>query len=91
MVFYGTGDTATIMSEGAKNNLKTVFDAMCSYSTSSGTETITKDDGAVVYLDKWHPIIYNCSMLSSHVFFRDDFQPEWHTVCRIQLTTLLRR
>lgn len=48
MVLYGTGDTATIMSEGAKNNLKTVFDAMCSYSTSSGTETITKDDGAVV-------------------------------------------
>ena len=48
MVLYGTGDTATIMSEGAKNNLKTVFDAMCSYSTSSVTETITKDDGAVV-------------------------------------------
>lgn len=48
MVLYGTGDTATIMSEGAKNNLKMVFDAMCSYSTSSGTETITKDDGAVV-------------------------------------------
>lgn len=48
MVLYGTGDTATIMSNGAKNNLKTLFDAMCSYSTSSGTETITKDDGAVV-------------------------------------------
>lgn len=48
MVLYGTGDTATIMSNGAKNNLKTIFDSMCSYYTSSGTETITKEDGATV-------------------------------------------
>lgn len=48
MVLYGTGDTATIMSDGAKKNLKTVFDAMCSYNTSSGTETITNADGTAV-------------------------------------------
>lgn len=38
MVKYGNGDTATDMTDKAKENLKKVFDDMCSYNISSGTE-----------------------------------------------------
>ena len=46
MVKYGVGDTATVMNETSKNRLKNVFDDMCSYTTSSGSETIENDDGS---------------------------------------------
>lgn len=39
MVKYGNGDTATDMTDKAKENLKSIFDDMCSYSISSRTET----------------------------------------------------
>lgn len=45
MVKYGDGDTATDMTDKAKENLKEVFDAMCSYSISSRTDTDTNDEG----------------------------------------------
>lgn len=45
MVKYGIGDTAAVMNDTSKGNLKTVFDAMCSYSTSSETVTTENDDG----------------------------------------------
>lgn len=45
MVKYGNGDTATDMTDKAKDNLKTVFDDMCSYSISSRTDTDTDDEG----------------------------------------------
>lgn len=45
MVKYGNGDTATDMTGRAKQNLKKVFDDMCSYSTSSGTETEQDENG----------------------------------------------
>ena len=45
MVKYGDGDTATDMTDKAKENLKTVFDDMCSYTTSTGTETDTDAEG----------------------------------------------
>ena len=45
MVKYGDGDTATDMTDKAKENLKEVFDAMCSYSISSRTDTDTDDEG----------------------------------------------
>lgn len=45
MVKYGDGDTATDMTDKAKENLKSVFDDMCSYSTSTGTETETDAEG----------------------------------------------
>ena len=45
MVKYGDGDTATDMTDKAKDNLKAVFDAMCSYSISSRTDTDTDDEG----------------------------------------------
>lgn len=45
MVKYGDGDTATDMTDKAKENLKSVFDDMCSYSISSRTDTETDDEG----------------------------------------------
>lgn len=45
MVKYGVGDTATDMTEIARGNLKSVFDAMCSYYVTSRTETETDSDG----------------------------------------------
>ncbi len=45
MVKHGDGDTATDMTDKAKENLKTVFDDMCSYSISSRTDTETDDEG----------------------------------------------
>lgn len=47
MVKYGVGETATIMNDTSKGWLKGVVDDMCSYTTSTGseTETVTNDDG----------------------------------------------
>lgn len=47
MVKYGVGDTATIMNATSKAWLKLVVDDMCSYTTSTGseTETVTNEDG----------------------------------------------
>lgn len=43
MVKYGDGDTAADMSEKNKKNLKKVFDDMCSYTTSTGTEKVMEN------------------------------------------------
>lgn len=45
MVKYGNGDTATDMTDKAKQNLKVVFDDMCSYSISGKTDTSVDDEG----------------------------------------------
>ena len=45
MVKYGVGDTATIMNTTSKAKLKSVFDDMCSYTTTSETETVENEDG----------------------------------------------
>ena len=45
MVKYGDGDTATDMTDKAKQNLKTVFDDMCSYTITSRTDTETDYEG----------------------------------------------
>lgn len=47
MVKYGVGDTATIMNDTSKAWLESVVDDMCSYTTSTGseTETVTNEDG----------------------------------------------
>lgn len=47
MVKYGVGDTAAIMNDISKTWLKSVVDDMCSYTTSSDseTETVTNEDG----------------------------------------------
>lgn len=45
MVKYGDGDTATDMTDKAKQNLKAVFDDMCSYTITSRTDTDTDDEG----------------------------------------------
>ena len=41
MVKYGVGDTATIMNDTSRGWLKSVVDDMCTYTTSSGSETET--------------------------------------------------
>lgn len=46
MVKYGDGDTATDMTDKAKQNLKAVFDDMCSYTITSRTDTDTDDEGS---------------------------------------------
>ena len=45
MVKHGDGDTATDMTDKVKQNLKAVFDDMCSYTISSRTDTETDDEG----------------------------------------------
>lgn len=45
MVRHGDGDTATDMTEKAKQNMKKVFDDMCRYHVTAGTETETDEDG----------------------------------------------
>ena len=45
MVKYGNGDTATDMTDKAKQNLKKVFGDMCSYNVTSGTETEINEEG----------------------------------------------
>ena len=45
MVKYGDGDTATDMTDKAKQNLKAVFDDMCSYTITSRTDTETDEEG----------------------------------------------
>lgn len=45
MVKYGNGDTATDMTDKAKENLKAVFDDMCSYTISERTETEEDEEG----------------------------------------------
>lgn len=45
MVKYGNGDTATDMTDRAGQNLKSVFDDMCSYTISVGTEIAEDEEG----------------------------------------------
>lgn len=47
MVKYGVGDTASIMNATSKEWLKSVVDDMCSYTASTGSETVTvtNEDG----------------------------------------------
>lgn len=45
MVKYGDGDTATDMTDKAKQNLKAVFDDMCSFRITSRTDTETDEEG----------------------------------------------
>ena len=45
MVKHGDGDTATDMTDEAKQNLKIIFDDMCSYTISSRTDTETDEEG----------------------------------------------
>ena len=48
MVKHGNGDTATDMTDRAKENLKSVFNGMCSYSISDRTETETDEEGETI-------------------------------------------
>ncbi|MCM1497893.1 MAG: C40 family peptidase [Clostridium sp.] len=48
MVKYGNGDTATDMTDKAKENLKSVFNDMCSYSITYRTDTGTDEEGNAV-------------------------------------------
>ncbi len=45
MVKYGVGDTAVEINSTSKAWIQTVVNDMCSYTTSSGTETVEVDDG----------------------------------------------
>jgi cell wall-associated NlpC family hydrolase len=48
MVKYGDGDMATDMTETAKENLKKVFDDMCSYEVTTEEETEEDEDGDTI-------------------------------------------
>lgn len=50
MVKHGIGDTATDMTDQAKENLEAVFDDMCSYSVSISTNVLSCPDGSVIVL-----------------------------------------
>lgn len=45
MVKHGVGDTATIINGTTRTWIKQVFDDMCTYTLTSGTETYTDEDG----------------------------------------------
>ena len=44
MVKYGVGDTATIMNDTSKGWLQDVVNDMCTYTTTSGSETVTVEN-----------------------------------------------
>lgn len=48
MVKYGVGETATVMNEQSKGWLKSIFDEMCPYTTTSATITTTDENGVVL-------------------------------------------
>lgn len=48
MVKHGIGDTATDMTDRAKEKLQTVFDDMCSYYITTSTRVVSFADGSVV-------------------------------------------
>lgn len=45
MVKYGVGDTATIINDTTRAWIKQVFDDMCSYTLTSGSEAYTDEEG----------------------------------------------
>ena len=45
MVKHGVGDTATLINDTTRSWIKQVFDDMCTYTLTSGTETYTDEDG----------------------------------------------
>lgn len=45
MVKHGVGDTATIINDTSRNRIKEVFDDMCTYTVTSGTESYTDEEG----------------------------------------------
>ena len=45
MVKYGVGNTASVMNDTSKANLKAVFDDMCTYTTSTEEEKIENNEG----------------------------------------------
>lgn len=47
MVEYGNGDTATIMTDSAKDNLQKVVDDMCSYTITYGYEDVADPGGTI--------------------------------------------
>ena len=48
MVKHGIGDTATDMTDRAKEKLQTVFDDMCSYYITTSTRVVSFADGSVI-------------------------------------------
>lgn len=48
MVKYGVGETATVMNEQSKGWLKSIFDEMCTYTTTSATITTTDENDVVL-------------------------------------------
>jgi len=48
MVKHGVGDTATDMTDRAKEKLQTVFDDMCSYYITTSTRVVSFADGSVI-------------------------------------------
>ena len=48
MVKHGIGDTATDMTDRAKEKLQTVFDDMCSYYITISTRVVSFADGSVI-------------------------------------------
>ena len=44
MVKHGVGDTATIINDTTRTWIKQVFNDMCTYTLTSGTETYTDEE-----------------------------------------------
>jgi hypothetical protein len=81
MVKYGVGDTASIMNDTSKAWLKSVVDDMCSYTTSTGseTETVTNEDGTTstmttTYLYVNVTLKSNRDMISEYGFNSDEVE-----------------
>ena len=47
MVKHGVGDTATIINDTSRNRIKEIFEDMCTYTVTSGTENYTDEEGNV--------------------------------------------
>lgn len=75
MVKYGDGELATDMTETAKENLKKVFDDMCSYEVTKEEETEEDEDGdTITYTRKYVDVTLKTyrDMISLYDFKEDE-------------------
>ena len=74
MVKHGVGDTATIINDTSRNRIKAVFDDMCTYTVTSGTESYTDEEGnaeekSVMYVNV---VLKNFNQMKEEYNFNED-------------------
>lgn len=69
MVKYGVEDMAVIVNDTSRDRLQTIVNDMCSYTTSTGTETITYENGSSVT----QTVLYVNVTLKTYLDMEDEY------------------